>query len=47
DFEEAAKLRDQVVRLRAQIEGTSEDDVLARLKKDARKSSAHGVRKRR
>ncbi|MCL1798049.1 MAG: excinuclease ABC subunit UvrB [Eggerthellaceae bacterium] len=47
DFEEAAKLRDQVVRLRAQIEGTSEDDVLARLKKDARKGSAHGVRKRR
>ncbi|MCL2826726.1 MAG: excinuclease ABC subunit UvrB [Eggerthellaceae bacterium] len=43
DFEEAAKLRDQVVRLRSQIEGTSEDDVLARLKKEARKGSKHGT----
>lgn len=45
DFEEAARLRDQVVKLRAQVEGSSEDDVLARLKKDARKGSAYGNRK--
>jgi|GEM_PF-6807 len=47
DFEEAARLRDQVVRLRARVEGSSEEDVLARLKKDARKGSAHGTRRRR
>ena len=45
DFEEAARLRDQVVHLRAQIEGESEADVLARLKKSARKGSAYGNRK--
>jgi excinuclease ABC subunit B len=47
DFESAARLRDQVVRLRAQIESTPEDEVLARLKKGARKGSAHGARRRR
>jgi excinuclease ABC subunit B len=46
DFESAARLRDQVVRLRAQVESAPEDEVLARLKKGARKGSAHGVRKR-
>ena len=45
DFEEAARLRDQVVKLRAQVEGSSEDDVRKRLKKDARKGSAFGNRK--
>ncbi len=45
NFEEAARLRDQVVKLRAQVEGTSEDDVLANLKKTARKGSAYGNRK--
>ena len=40
DFEEAARLRDQVVKLRAQVEGTAEKDVLADLKKTARKGSA-------
>ena len=40
DFEEAARLRDQVVKLRSQIEGTAEKDVLADLKKTARKGSA-------
>ena len=45
DFEEAARLRDQVVRLRAQVEGESEADVLAKLKKNARKGSAFGNRK--
>ena len=45
DFEEAARLRDQVVRLRAQVEGESEADVLAKLKKNARRGSAYGNRK--
>lgn len=45
DFEEAAHLRDQVVKLRAQVEGSSEADVLAGLKKQARKGSAFGNRK--
>ncbi len=40
DFEEAARLRDQVVKLRAQVEGSSEDDVLKDLKKTARKGTA-------
>lgn len=40
DFEEAARLRDQVVKLRAQLEGSAEKDVLADLKKTARKGSA-------
>ncbi|MDR2196911.1 MAG: excinuclease ABC subunit UvrB [Coriobacteriales bacterium] len=39
DFEEAARLRDQAVRLRARIEGSSETDVLARLRKTSRKST--------
>jgi excinuclease ABC subunit B len=46
DFESAARLRDQVVRLRAQVFSTPEGEVLERLKKGARKGSAHGVRKR-
>ncbi len=45
DFEEAARLRDQVVKLRAQVEGSSEEDVLKDLKKSARKGSAFGNRK--
>jgi excinuclease ABC subunit B len=45
DFEEAARLRDQVVSMRAQVEGTDEKDVLADLKKTARKGSAFGNRK--
>ncbi|HIW76422.1 MAG TPA: excinuclease ABC subunit UvrB [Candidatus Gordonibacter avicola] len=45
DFEEAARLRDQVVKLRASVEGSSEDDVLKSLKKNARKGSAFGNRK--
>ena len=44
-FEEAARLRDQVVKLRVQVEGGSEDDVLKDLKKNARKGSAYGNRK--
>lgn len=45
DYEEAARLRDQVVKLRAQVEGSSEDDILKDLKKNARKGSAFGNRK--
>ena len=45
DFEQAAHLRDQVVKLRSQVEGQSEADVLAGLKKQARKGSAFGNRK--
>ena len=47
DFEQAALLRDRLVHLRAAVEGTSEDDVIARLKKDARKGSAFGGGRRR
>ncbi len=45
DFEEAARLRDQVVKLRANIEETSEEDVLRDLRRTARKGSAYGNRK--
>lgn len=45
DYEEAARLRDQVVKLRVSVEGTSEEDVLKDLKKGARKGSAFGNRK--
>ncbi|MDI6712045.1 MAG: excinuclease ABC subunit UvrB [Anaerosomatales bacterium] len=47
DFETAARLRDQVVKLKAEIESTSADEVLKRLKQGARRGSTHGVRKRR
>ena len=47
DFEQAARLRDQVVKLRAEIEGSETDDVLTRLKTGARKGSAYGKKKRR
>lgn len=46
NYEEAARLRDQVVKLRSQVDGSSEDDVLAQLKKEARKGSKFGARKR-
>ncbi len=47
DFEQAARLRDQVVKLRAEIEGSDADDVLDRLKSGARKGSAYGKKRRR
>ena len=47
DFEQAARLRDQAVRLRARIEGSSESDVLSRLKQGARKGSAYCSRRKR
>lgn len=46
DFEEAARLRDQVMRLRAQLTGEDQDDVLARLKRTARKGSDYGNTRR-
>jgi excinuclease ABC subunit B len=46
DFERAAQLRDQVVALRAALEGESEQDVIARLKKTDRKGSTHATRRR-
>ena len=45
DFERAATVRDQIVKLRTQAEGKSEEDVLGELKKTARKGSAFGARK--
>ena len=47
NYEEAARLRDQVVKLRTQVEGSTEDEVLKRLKKDARKGSVFAARKSR
>ncbi len=46
DFERAAQLRDQVVALRGALEGESESDVIARLKRTDRKGSAHATRRR-
>ena len=47
DYEQAARLRDQAVKLRAHIEGSDEDSVLERLRKSARKSAPrHGRGKR-
>ncbi len=47
DFEAAARLRDQAVKLRAEVESSSTDEVLDRLKQGARKGSGYGKRKRR
>jgi excinuclease ABC subunit B len=47
DYEQAARLRDQAVKLRARVEGTGEDAALERLRKTARKSTPkHGRGKR-
>ena len=46
DFEEAARIRDTLVELRARIEGTTEDEIMRRLKEGARKGSAHATRRR-
>ena len=43
DFEEAARLRDQLVRLKAQVEGDEESAVMERLKQGARKSAGYGA----
>ena len=42
DFEEAARLRDALVHLKALVEGKSEDDVIEALRRDARKGSKYG-----
>ncbi|MDR1014429.1 MAG: excinuclease ABC subunit UvrB [Coriobacteriales bacterium] len=47
DYEQAARLRDQAVRLRARIEGTDEGAALDRLRKTARKSAPRHGRGRR
>jgi excinuclease ABC subunit B len=47
DFEAAARLRDQAVKLRAEIEATTTDEVLDRLRQGARRGSEYGRRKRR
>lgn len=48
DFEQAARLRDTVVELKAMLEGTSEDEVIERLRAQARKGSVFAAgRKRR
>lgn len=46
DYEEAARLRDQIVDLRTSVDDTSEEDVLKDLRKSARRGSAYGNRKR-
>ena len=45
DFERAAAARDQLVELKAMVEGTSEEDIMRRLKQTARKGSAHATRR--
>ena len=40
DFEEAARLRDAVVQIRAMLEGASEDETIERLRSQARKGSS-------
>lgn len=47
DFERAAQLRDAIVQLRAALEGGSEDEIIERLRKSARKGSAFGGSRKR
>jgi excinuclease ABC subunit B len=44
DFEQAARLRDQAVKLRARFEGSDEDAALERLRKSSRKSKRKHAR---
>jgi len=46
DFERAASARDQLVELKGLVEGTSAEDVMRKLKKDARKGSDYARRRR-
>ena len=46
EYEEAARLRDQLVELRGAVEGTSSEEVIARLKAGALKGSEHATRRR-
>ena len=45
DYERAAGARDQLVELKALVEGTTEEDVMKRLKAGARKGSTHARRR--
>ncbi len=45
DFERAAKARDQLVELKGLVEGKSSDDVMASLKRNARKGSDYARRR--
>jgi len=47
DFESAARLRDQIVSLRARLEGVEEKDVLSALKKSSRRSAPGPARRKR
>ncbi|MCL5888000.1 MAG: excinuclease ABC subunit UvrB [Actinobacteria bacterium] len=47
DFEAAARLRDQIVKLKAEVERSTEGEAIERLKQGARKGSAFGRSKRR
>lgn len=47
DFETAARLRDQIVKLRSEIEDNTQEDVLGKLKSQARKGSSYGKKRRR
>ena len=42
DFEEAARLRDGIVHLKAIVEGGTEEEIMERLRRDARKGSVFG-----
>ncbi len=46
DYEQAARIRDQLVELKSQFEGTSEEEVMKRLKAGARKGSTHATRRK-
>ena len=46
DFENAARLRDQVVKLKAEVESSTADEVLSNLRRGARKGSTHAARRR-
>jgi len=47
DFEEAARLRDQIVKLRTELEGSEEDAIISSLRTGARKGSSHAKARRR
>lgn len=46
DFESAARLRDQIVKLKMEVERLTEDEVIGRLKHGARRGSGYGKSKR-
>lgn len=47
NFEEAARIRDQILSLESLGEGSDEEALILRLKKSARKGSSYGARKKR